>query len=149
MNITAEGSELIRVKQIRTKGWKMPPQTKFVGRPRKWGSMFKLDNYNRVFINSEGRRQATEEWIFFCNTTELEGPKLLLDLYHLILIADSITIQMKFHLDPKAMLDVRYWIKKFQDNNDLNDLKGFNLACCCELDYQYCHADLLLYLANK
>jgi len=149
MNITKEGSELIRVKQIRTKGWKMPEGTKFVGRPRKWGNMFKLDNYNRVFINSEGRRQATEDWIFFCQTTELEGPKLVLDLYHWVLNGEADVIQIKFALDNKAMLDVRYWIKKFENNNDLNELRGFNLACCCELDFAYCHADLLLYLANK
>ena len=148
MNITSEGSELVRIKQIRTKGYKLPDRTKFVGRPNKWGSMFKLDNYNRIFINSEGRRQATEEWIFFCNTTEIEGPKLVLDLFHLIITGKEEIIRIKFHLDPKAMLDVKYWIKKFGEN-ELEDLRGYNLACCCELDYQYCHADLLLYLANK
>lgn len=148
MNITSEGSELVRIKQIRTKGYKLPENTKFVGRPGKWGSMFKLDNYNRIYINSEGRRQATEEWIFFCNTTEIEGPKLLLDLFHLVITGKEEIIQIKFHLDPKAMLDVKYWIKKSREN-ELEDLRGYNLACCCDLDYQYCHADLLLYLANK
>ena len=30
----------IRIQRKRTKGWKMPPNTIYVGRPTKWGSPF-------------------------------------------------------------------------------------------------------------
>ena len=31
----------IRIQRKRTKGWKMPPNTVYVGRPTKWGNPFK------------------------------------------------------------------------------------------------------------
>jgi len=35
-----------RIQRKRTKGWKMPPNTVYVGRPSKWGNPFKIDEYN-------------------------------------------------------------------------------------------------------
>ena len=35
-----------RVQRKRTKGWKMSPNTVYVGRPTKWGNPFKIDEYN-------------------------------------------------------------------------------------------------------
>jgi len=32
-----------RFQQKRTKGWKMPPNGVYVGRPTKWGNPFKMD----------------------------------------------------------------------------------------------------------
>ena len=32
-----------RFQQKRTKGWKMPPNGVYVGRPTKWGNPFKID----------------------------------------------------------------------------------------------------------
>lgn len=31
-----------RIQRKRTKGWKMPPNTIYVGRPTKWGNIFKV-----------------------------------------------------------------------------------------------------------
>jgi len=33
----------IRIQRKRTKGWKMPPNTVYVGRPTKWGNPYKID----------------------------------------------------------------------------------------------------------
>jgi hypothetical protein len=33
-----------RIQRKRTKGWKMPPNTVFVGRPSAWGNPFKINN---------------------------------------------------------------------------------------------------------
>lgn len=30
-----------RIQRKRTKGWRMPPNTKYVGRPTRWGNQFK------------------------------------------------------------------------------------------------------------
>lgn len=37
----------IRVQRKRTKGWKMPPNTVYVGRPSKWGNPFGVIEYGR------------------------------------------------------------------------------------------------------
>lgn len=37
-----------RIQRRRTKGWKMPPNTVYVGRPTKWGNPFcEIDDYGR------------------------------------------------------------------------------------------------------
>lgn len=36
-------SKPIRIQRKRTKGWKMPENTTYVGRPSKWGNPFKID----------------------------------------------------------------------------------------------------------
>jgi len=33
-----------RIQRKRTKGWKLPPNTKYVGRPTKWGNLFTDEN---------------------------------------------------------------------------------------------------------
>ena len=32
----------VRIQRKRTKGWKMPPNTVYVGRPTKWGNPYKI-----------------------------------------------------------------------------------------------------------
>lgn len=34
-----------RVQRKRERGWKMPPNTVYVGRPTRWGNPFKVDSY--------------------------------------------------------------------------------------------------------
>lgn len=33
----------VRIQRLRTKGWKMPPNTVYVGRPTKWGNPFTIE----------------------------------------------------------------------------------------------------------
>ena len=40
-------SKPIRIQRRRTRGWKMPPETKAVTRPGKWGNHFTVINGNR------------------------------------------------------------------------------------------------------
>jgi hypothetical protein len=37
--------ELVRVQRQRTKGWRTPPNTVYVGRPSKWGNRWTPENY--------------------------------------------------------------------------------------------------------
>lgn len=47
-----------RVQRKRTRDWRMPPNTVYVGRPTKWGNPYTLANFNR-------ERAITEyaEWL--------------------------------------------------------------------------------------
>lgn len=42
-NSTPVLSKPVRVQRKRTKGWRMPPNTVYVGRPSKFGNMFKIE----------------------------------------------------------------------------------------------------------
>lgn len=71
---------------------KLPPETKLVTRPSKYGNPFSVSEY--------GRENAVQ-------------------LYE------------------------KYIDEKIDEGFDLSELKGFDLACICDLD-QLCHADILL-----
>jgi hypothetical protein len=87
----------IRVQQFR--GTELPPNTKSVARPTKWGNPFKV-----VDGNNEEAVRRFREWI---------------------------TAPEQFELLEQAR----------------RELRGFNLACYCELD-EPCHADVWLELVN-
>jgi hypothetical protein len=46
-----------RIQRKRTKGWKMPPNTVYVGRPTKWGNPYVPDVYDE-----RGRRECVSEY---------------------------------------------------------------------------------------
>ncbi len=61
-----------RIQRKRTKGWKMPPNTVYVGRPSKWGNPF------RIF--EETREQAIEDYGYWIKSMpeSYEGARLQL-----------------------------------------------------------------------
>ena len=99
-----------RIQRRRTRGWTMPENTVYVGRPSVWANPFLADR------------------------TRIHSPKVL-----------------------QAVMDVyRLHIEHLlgQDPDFLEPLRGKNLACWCPLsnpkwDRVYCHADVLLEMANK
>lgn len=46
-----------RIQRKRTRGWKMPPNTVYVGRPSKWGNPFRLNLTTRHY-NGYGREDT-------------------------------------------------------------------------------------------
>jgi|ERR1700733_5375379 len=52
-----------RIQRKRTKGWKMPPNTVYVGRPTKWGNPYKL----LQFDSAENCIDAFLQWLLACN----------------------------------------------------------------------------------
>lgn len=96
----------IRIQRKRTKGWRMPSNTIFVGRPTRWGNPF--------FV---GKHQVDAISQFLCSSNEEAVRKY------------------KIHCVPHIMPD------------ELEKLRGKNLACWCGLD-EICHADILLEIAN-
>jgi len=108
-----------RIQRQRTRGWRMPENTIYVGRPTIYGNPWPLDVYRREFAyyfadEDELRRYALREyrgWI----TGEIQAKLPMLEL---------------------------------PERPDLTPLRGRNLACWCP-DGQPCHADILLELANR
>lgn len=45
-----------RVQRKRTKGWRMPPRTRYVGRGTKWGNPHKVTHLHKRFYVSDGWR---------------------------------------------------------------------------------------------
>lgn len=119
----------IRIQRKRTKGWRMPENTVYVGRPTKWGNPYvvrggKGSIYEVVKDFGDGARmcvnyskdKAQEQAVFY------------------------------FKLQWKSHMATSLAGKWFDDY--LAELCGKNLACWCPLN-QPCHADVLLEIANK
>jgi hypothetical protein len=110
----------IRIQRQRTAGWRMPPNTVYVGRPSPCGNPFKAGVHY--------------------------------DHQHAVDLFQACT--RKFPVDQG---DIRRWkdaggsaalLMGIASGALLEDLKGKNLACWCDLD-RPCHAEVLLKLANK
>ncbi len=115
-----------RIQRRRTKGWKMPENTISVSRPGEFGNPFKIGGYYKV-----GNGGVGFSWLhclYACNAdssyTLIETNQQAVDMYR-----EYIT---------------NYPLKEEQ----INKLKGKNLACFCSLD-KPCHADVLLEIANN
>jgi hypothetical protein len=121
----------IRIQRKRTKGWKMPENTVYVGRPTKWGNPIRLNGDN-IYINASHRRKILDPWVWHT----LGDAEDVVYLYEKLWDGTVFT-----NFDLNYLADQ---IKKL----DLSELNGKNLACFCPLD-KPCHADILLELANK
>lgn len=86
-----------RIQRKRTKGWRMPKNTVYVGRPTKWGNMYKV-----------GRDGTANE----------------------------------------CVLKYKWWLDFTKRIENMEELRGKDLACWCPLN-QPCHADVLLEIANS
>lgn len=108
-----------RIQRKRTKGWRMPPNTVYVGRGSKWGNPFAI---NRTYWNNA------------CLIAI--GEKYYPDGLYIKNVGQSLLVYKKY-------------LKWALKNNILNleELKGKNLACGCPID-QPCHADILLEITN-
>lgn len=74
-----------RIQRKRTKGWKMPPNTVYVGRPTKWGNPYFIVSATG---DEEHKRQerinAVENyrtWVYACNArSTLDIPRIRAEL---------------------------------------------------------------------
>lgn len=109
----------IRVQRKRTKGWRMPPDTVYVGRPGPFANPYRigeeLESVPFVDDDYPTRHFRTRREAVDCFRELLTGSCF-----------DQTILREK-------------WIEP---------LRGKNLACWCALD-QPCHADVLLEIANK
>jgi len=119
----------IRIQRKRTKGWKMPENTVSVTRPGKWGNPFKV-----------GVKYENSAWLA-CMFSYQDFIKIYEEGLIPKTIEECINLY-KIHIE--AMIKI--WPESTL--NDLEKLRGKNLACFCKKE-QKCHADVLLEIANK
>lgn len=122
-----------RIQRKRTKGWKMPPNTVYVGRPSKWGNPFR--------DSPVGGRELSVA-LYRDMVRGIWNPTLML------YASDS---------EVATVYQVRQrWFERIGRHPTevaWAELKGKTLCCWCPLvdrngDRVPCHADILLELAN-
>lgn len=115
----------VRVQRKRTKGYKMPPNTKSVTRPGKFGNPYKIGMHNVWDIKDLKTGKSLKDYLI-----EKNGE----NKYH-----DVEDVLLAYRQKIAASQAMQRLIKHY--------LKGKNLACFCPLD-KPCHADILLEVAN-
>jgi hypothetical protein len=116
-----------RIQRKRVKGWKMPPNTVYVGRPTKWGNPWAI---SKTVTRSKSLR-LYKAWMTGTFTEKAVER----------IIGQGVTC-------PSQPLSLLNWLMiRGALRNDLKELRGKDLACFCPLD-QPCHADVLLEIAN-
>lgn len=114
-----------RIQRKRTRGWKMPANTIYVGRPTKWGNPFTLE------IGRDKAIRLYKLWM-----TRKLTPASMKGIIETLLQKQGLAI---FKLQIAGAVLAKYHIKELRDKN---------LACWCKLG-DPCHADILLELANR
>jgi hypothetical protein len=119
-----------RIQRKRTKGWKMPENTVYVGRPSRWGNPFTVD------------------WCYVTAKTATEAFRDLMEGYFDPGRFDGIPDDVF-----RSLCDAKEeWRRRLNwglevKQGAITELRGKNLACWCPLARD-CHADVLLELAN-
>lgn len=108
-----------RIQRKRTKGWRMPLNTVYVGRGSKYGNPYKVLNWHSGYRVKNEFNGSLSKAIY---STEEEATARACHLY-------------EFYLRRKYQGAALYEF--------IAPLKGKDLACWCALDKQ-CHADVLL-----
>jgi len=125
-----------RIQRQRTKGYRLPPDAIYVGRPSLWGNPYSLDDVRAMFpeVPVEDRAAAAVRLY----GSELEHWGLMSDFGWHVSDArwDAIDAEITAS-GAKSMADYARVV-----------LRGHDLACWCPLD-QPCHGDTLLELANR
>jgi hypothetical protein len=116
-------SEPVRIQRKRVKGWRMPENTVSVSPPSKFGNPFPVDVYGETGAVDRFRRLMTGK------------------MSSLEMSQSSRCDQWSAPPCDISLVSIRRWIL-----DDLEELRGKNLACWCKAGP--CHADVLLELAN-
>lgn len=109
-----------RIQRKRVKGWRMPDNTKYVGRGSKWGNPFAVGSLISI-------DRLNELGVDYSPLVGIDG-----------------NVKCTLELAIKA-----FEAHLLQSHLKLDDLLGFDhLACWCSLDNQ-CHADIILKHVNN
>lgn len=142
----------VRVQRKRTKGWRMPENTVYVGRGSKWGNPFQFEKYSGL-ARVPAIHNPEKDW-------EYEGRISAAGMRHDYFHPDGTITPVTVRYMTKDELVLCYrayitggnwpcdWTRRSQLDQVREALAGKNLACWCPLD-QPCHADVLLELANR
>jgi hypothetical protein len=115
-----------RIQRKRSKDWRMPKNTVYVGRPSKFGNPWSL-------------KRAYESGLFKPEFV----PQIVVTEYEAWLTREASPNDehLGYWLKPEMIAQKEYILAH------LHELRGKNLACWCPAG-QPCHADVLLRLAN-
>lgn len=94
----------VRIQRKRAKGWKMPPNTVYVGRPTKWGNVWRV---NRAFCDCGTSDGTCLDYQARCHTSEAAVANYRTDIDEGLMPA----------------------VEEIQ-----RELRGKDLACWCPLD---------------
>ena len=128
-----------RIQRKRTKGWRMPPNTVYVGGGSKWGNPYKVGGYYQITLYSSAAMAVK-----IMAEYQEKYPNINFYRSH-----DSWSF-FRFDIIDNYTAKMVYWflINRYYSTGYFNYLKGKNLACWCPLG-QPCHADVLLKIANE
>lgn len=148
-------SEIERIQRRRTKGWRLPENTVYVGRPSKWGNPFRL-NTTHGLAREPGIEHPDQPWEYegrisaAGNRHDFHHPDGRITVVHVRYMTPSEVVECY-----RAYIigDGRWPVDWCRKPTDLTELRGKNLACWCPLEDEQgnrvpCHADVLLELAN-
>ena len=113
-----------RVQRKRTKGWRMPANTVYVGRGTEWGNPARVEHC------------FGDEWLIAIGQGHYPHFDSEEEARH-----EAVRMYREYFIG--ARIDRDEHVARIR-----RELAGKNLACWCALD-QPCHADVLLELANK
>ncbi|MEC7753829.1 MAG: DUF4326 domain-containing protein [Bacteroidota bacterium] len=117
-----------RIQRKRTRGFKTPPNTRYVGRGTKFGNPFILSDDGYIYC-LHTITSCKDKWIRWSENGDFET-KDIVELYERWLNGD---------------LKDRKYLPTPPTKEEIATLKGKNLSCFCSLD-KPCHADVLLKL---
>ena len=136
-----------RIQRRRTKGWRMPPNTAYVGRPTIYGNPFRA---NECYIIHHPDDPVASTVML---TKQLYGEAgvraRLVALYGMCVNAGfpvppwALDVWRQAGGSTAVLVGLAGGVESF-----IAPLRGENLACWCPLDHP-CHADVLLKLANE
>jgi uncharacterized protein DUF4326 len=124
--MTQPGSRPVRIQRKRTKGWKMPADTVYVGRPGPWGNPYEPGDY--------------------LDKGPYAGITVRDTIHAVVLFREWALTAIRGQAQPQENGDPAP--TKTEVAAALEELRGKNLACWCAVGSP-CHADVLLELANK
>lgn len=114
-----------RIQRKRTKGWRMPENAVYVGRPSRWGNPYTM------VVEEFGIQRSLD--LYRETAQGFWNPDLIADM------SNSLGSEVyRAHCD---------WLRRAWREGIRLELGGKDLACWCPLD-RPCHADVLLELAN-
>jgi len=118
-----------RIQRKRIKGWRIPPNTLYVGRGSVWGNLFRIgEHWRHGALRIENGNVA-----FHSQLLKAFGDRKL--------TREDCVLAYRIYLDYAGIpyTGVRWPVPR--------ELRGKNLACWCGIG-QACHADVLLEIAN-
>lgn len=133
-----------RVQRKRTKGWKMPAGTIYVGRGSKWGNPFRSGEFYKDRTGFHDCPYPVLKPFFMRETHTITGKLITIHCNPISGATQAVELYRRF---------VAYNDDIFTPEA-IAALTGKNLACWCPLtdaqgNHVPCHADVLLEIANQ